>query len=608
MSSEGTKFRETRADDLSSNQGNLPLFIAMREVKISLVGKEKFSLSLSTLAMPIIIAFALLFRIILIFSHWPDGNSDIATIALMAMHIVNKGEVPVFFYGQGYMGALQAYLGAIAFRLFGMSFISLHIATLFLFSLYLLTFYFLIRLLYTKKFALLMIFILSLGSEYVMVIPIGANGGYAETMFFGVAIFLLATRIALNAKEEKRVSRRLILYGVFGLTSGLALWSDHLILPAIGTAGLLLCICCPREICGKSGLVAVSGFLVALIPVFLYNIAPPAGQDTLHAIGGTFSSGATLSIPFWDRILHTFFISLPVATGMPFVVGAGAICPTYEPYTAPLVSLGALFPDSSSPVTCLLLRGGWSVVVIVLWCLAVSHIFLWLRGRWSSRRQIETDNATAWRERVIYYARFMILLSACLWLILFIRGEAAATVPLSSSRYLVCLLFAIPGLLWSVWQGSQNLWQRERPRQIFQFVIGGLNACILLAVIAFYSRGSLEVVAYASDTSVMFQQREQLTQELLRLHATRVYTEYWTCNPLIFLSQERIICSSLDEDLQPGLDRYLPYRKMVQAAENPVYVFPVSSPQNHIFAKLRNAHSVYEVIIVNKYAIYYKRN
>jgi len=68
-------------------------------------------------------------------------------------------------------------------------------------------------------------------------------------------------------------------------------------------------------------------------------------------------------------------------------------------------------------------------------------------------------------------------------------------------------------------------------------------------------------------------------QKLLALGATRIYSEYWTCNRLAFQSQEKIICATLDEQLNPGFDRYLPYRDIVRAAPHPVYVFPSNMPQ-----------------------------
>ena len=45
-------------------------------------------------------------------------NADEAVVALMARHIL-QGQRPFFFYGQAYMGSLDAYLIAAGFNWFG---------------------------------------------------------------------------------------------------------------------------------------------------------------------------------------------------------------------------------------------------------------------------------------------------------------------------------------------------------------------------------------------------------------------------------------------------------------------------------------------------------
>ena len=50
---------------------------------------------------------------------WPGFESDESIVGLMTDDILRHGAHPVFFYGQHYMGALQAYLAAPFFLLFG---------------------------------------------------------------------------------------------------------------------------------------------------------------------------------------------------------------------------------------------------------------------------------------------------------------------------------------------------------------------------------------------------------------------------------------------------------------------------------------------------------
>ena len=59
----------------------------------------------------LIVILGVLLRLVLTAYGWPQTNSDEDTMGLMTLHIANHGELPIFFYGQNYMGALEAYLG-----------------------------------------------------------------------------------------------------------------------------------------------------------------------------------------------------------------------------------------------------------------------------------------------------------------------------------------------------------------------------------------------------------------------------------------------------------------------------------------------------------------
>jgi hypothetical protein len=63
----------------------------------------------------IIIAVTTLLRIVLTAQGWPHSNADEDTMGMMAMHIAYHGEHPIFFYGQHYMGTLEAFIAAAFF-------------------------------------------------------------------------------------------------------------------------------------------------------------------------------------------------------------------------------------------------------------------------------------------------------------------------------------------------------------------------------------------------------------------------------------------------------------------------------------------------------------
>src|SRR5258708_19186069 len=145
-----------------------------------------------------ILLLAVSLRLALMQFHWPTANADESIIDLMARHIAFRGAHPIFFWGQHYMGTIQAYLGALLIRLVGSSAFSVRLGTLVMFTLYLVCMYLLVRLLYTPPFALFIMAVLTIGSDRMIGIPLVANGGYTETMLFGAVIFLLSSWLAFT--------------------------------------------------------------------------------------------------------------------------------------------------------------------------------------------------------------------------------------------------------------------------------------------------------------------------------------------------------------------------------------------------------------------------
>src|SRR5258708_19539578 len=129
-------------------------------------------------------------------------DSDEGTMGLMALHIAYRGEYPIFFYGQPFMGSLEAYLGAIFFHLLGSSVSSLRLGTIVLFTFFLVTMYCLTNLLYSKKLALVSLTLLTLGSGEILFRELEAAGGYPETLLFGPLLILYAICLALSSRPE----------------------------------------------------------------------------------------------------------------------------------------------------------------------------------------------------------------------------------------------------------------------------------------------------------------------------------------------------------------------------------------------------------------------
>src|SRR5438552_17969252 len=207
---------------------------------------KRFRIGPYELCMFAVVVVATVARLVLISYNWPVTNSDEGNMGLLAMHVAYRGELPIFFYGWPYMGPVEGYIAAPLFHLFGVSLFTLRLGLLPLFALFLISMYYLTRLLYTQKFALAIVVLLSLGSNLIIQQQLKAVGEYPEMELFGALIALLACWLALSSHtfsadataQVKR--RRAIFYGLLGLAVGVAVWADFLILPVVATAGLLL--------------------------------------------------------------------------------------------------------------------------------------------------------------------------------------------------------------------------------------------------------------------------------------------------------------------------------------------------------------------------------
>src|SRR6266566_2778299 len=150
-----------------------------------------------------IIALAVILRIVLVALHMAETNSDEGTMGLEAMHIAFRGEHPIFLYGQDYMGVLEAYIAALFFHLFGVSVFTLRIGMMMMFAFFMVSMYFLVSLLYTKKLALLTLVLLGFGvASDVQVQQLRAVGGAIETLLFGSLVLLLASWLALTSGQK----------------------------------------------------------------------------------------------------------------------------------------------------------------------------------------------------------------------------------------------------------------------------------------------------------------------------------------------------------------------------------------------------------------------
>lgn len=156
---------------------------------------------------------------------------DTGVIGSIAKQIL-KGEFPLFFYGHFYMGALESWIIAFFFFLFGVSSYTIHLGPIFASCLFLISTYFLGKELKDYRTGIIALIYCAIPPFYLFkqgVIPLGYH---IEMLFFGNIIFIIALR--------KRIT--LALFGLLGLISGLAFWNTYLIVYYLVAAWIFIII------------------------------------------------------------------------------------------------------------------------------------------------------------------------------------------------------------------------------------------------------------------------------------------------------------------------------------------------------------------------------
>ncbi|HEY6285617.1 MAG TPA: hypothetical protein VIX20_08145 [Ktedonobacteraceae bacterium] len=544
------------------------------------------------MAAMVIIICALIFRVALTAPGLPTPNSDEGAMGLEAMHIAFRGEHPIFLYGQNYMGVLEAYIGAGAFHLFGVSLFSLRLSMLMLFTLFLVSLYFLTSLLYTKKLALVTLLLLSFASPDMLIQQLRAVGGAVETLLFGTLTLLLASWLALSSRPQAKLSqngRRLAAYACLGFVMGFGLWCHVLILPFLLAGLLLLLLFCRQELFTRWSLLLLAAFLIGVAPIIIQSLRTPQSNVLLTAWNlfhtpSIDTSQATLA----RRLSSTFLYGLPVGTGLTPLCASQEL-PTYGPATL-------------RTLPCALEDGAWSLgyLALLLAAYLLSALPLW--RLWRLRRV----QAQVWLSKehetvILQCARLLLLSSATITLALYIMSPITALKPWST-RYLVGLLVATPALIWPLWRRLASDHRSGYARRLF---LVGSRSCALLLISSVLSVSTV-VMIESIPAAITFNQNDaSFIQSLQHLGVRHFYANYWICYRLMFMSKEQLICGGRDRQLQPIGNRYPLYPAVVDNDSHAAYVYAPDDPDDLYFAqKLRQLGILYRDFTIDGYHVY----
>ncbi|GAC1464921.1 MAG: hypothetical protein PVSMB2_31280 [Ktedonobacteraceae bacterium] len=543
-----------------------------------------------------IIVFAIGIRLVLLVMGWPPTDSDEGTMGIMARHIAYRGEHPYVFYGQNYMGTIEAHIGAVFFHLFGPSFLTLRLSVILFVTLFLISTYLLASLLYSKKVALVTLVVLSLGSIYTITRETLASGGSTQTMLFGSLAFLLAAWLSFTYKRGVPLRTnlmRIVAYSCWGIVLGLGFWSDMIVLPFFAGAVLLLVIFCWRDFLW-AWVGVLGGFVVGAYPILSYSLKVASkGESVLNTLFGLFQ-GSTVQAPHsLHQILFalkgTILISVPTATSYPF-------CPVMEQ--------SFLSDNTVQTPLCTLGHTLWGVGYIVL--LALS-ILLTLAVLWRLWRQGQLTMQVGDTRQIIVrsVSQFFLLGSAILAITAYALSSAPMGWPGYHSRYLIGLLIVTPALVAPLWNAASNVYTMGCFQKRLRVLCRNGSRVTLALIVLVYLIGTIMLFSEVPTTQAANQRQSDLINHLIASRHTHIYTEYWECNKIAFESNERVICGVLDPNLQPSHNRTPGYWAIVHADPHAAYVFSVGSPQVVLLdKKLTTSKQKYERSTMDGYIVW----
>ncbi|MDD4735364.1 MAG: hypothetical protein PHP44_04580 [Kiritimatiellae bacterium] len=260
-------------------------------------------------------------------------SGDHAIPCMMSKHIIEGNPIPVFYYGQPYMGSLEPLVSALLYRLpFSPNF-NCNLGTA-LFGILLLP---LIAWwgcrVGGRSAGIIALAVSVIGPPVYMQFMNWSYGGYAAATFFVVATTLCGLRL-IELERERRGSAPLWLWTLCGISAGLGWWTNPLILVSLGTL-FLLGVFVLRGGCFQWKLIpALVCFFLFGLPFWIWDLTHHWGAvrfilaDTANDLPGglrRFAFGLTFAVMNLDHslgvalfllfLLLCFFISVKTWRG-----------------------------------------------------------------------------------------------------------------------------------------------------------------------------------------------------------------------------------------------------------------------------------------------------
>lgn len=478
-------------------------------------------------------------------------SSDEAWPGLMAMHIL-KGEFPVVYWGQSYMGTQESFFQAATIALFGPTVFAVRVYALLMCFLFLLASWQLARRIGGTSASVTLLALLVVPPPYLAM-----NGAlippdnYLACTTLGSFALVLVHDLAFRENEPHRLAK----FVALGFLLGFSFWLHILVVSYIGVAGLILFLRDKLIFLRREAWAGAATFVAGAAPLLVYNV--------IHR-GATFKDvGQTTS---WHRSLELLRGAFEVT--LQFLVGTKAM----------------LYGDNDHFVS-LPLALAWAVGLI--WIAAI----LWaLLSRWKMFARLPLLS--------LKNADGVVLLAALANAAIFTFCRSSRS-GWKDVRYVLPIMSVLPVLL------AVGLDQiRTKSRWLFGALLAVLIGGQIWGVAAL-AKNWLDPKVMAVDLDLP--DSLPLHQWLQTHNITRAYAHYWIAYRCTYESGEKIIFGEPYNERFPRRANDVKFKDVLDAATDVAYV---AHPKLRFFSgdfdtALKNIGATFKKEAVGDFVVYH---
>ena len=496
-------------------------------------------------------------------------NADEAIVALMARHIL-QGELPVFFYGQVYMGSLDAFFVAGGFTLFGQHVWVIRLVQTVLFAGVIMTTAWVANLVFGDwKHGWIAVCFLAIPTVNVTLYTTATLGGYNEAMLLGnltLALGMILVRRADRLPEKQLDTKTMLLAVLWGLIAGCGLWANGLSLVYSFPAGVVMLWAIFGRFRGKLGgwqkwglvLAAAAGIAIGASPWLIYAIQ----TGPVSLMGELFGTAVAVE-------------------KTPWIVQTGE-----HLFNFVLLGLTALFG----------FRPPWGVrwlglpmmpFILVFWG-AVVYVWFW---RWKPK------NGERWKKWLLTGVG-MSVVAGFVFTPFGVDPSGRYFLPL----YMMLTIAAAEAVLHLL--DNKMKWQTGVVAFVLVFHLWGTLQCAFT-----YPPGI--TTQFDAVAVVDHRYNDELIDFLKSEGEMRGYTNYWVAYPTAFLSAEEVIfipALPYHQDMRFTTrdDRYEPYREMVANSERVAYITTNHAELNeYLRDEFEAAGASWQEKVIGDYQVFY---